>query len=113
MKLSKSQKVVLDFCINHPCNLQNRFHTIEHLSAGIPDMSYDSVYETCESLAEKSLLLWGDKQHTAVRLTGDGRDYREIDHLEKKEIWLNRLWGFLVGVATSVTVTVILSVLPI
>lgn len=111
MRLSKNQKVVLDYCIKNKYNLQGRFYTLSYLAGHIDSLDYDVLIEVCVSLEEMRLISWGDKQQTAFRLTGNGRDYREIDHLEKREMWANRIWGFVCGVSTGVLSMLLISAL--
>lgn len=102
--LSKNQKAVLDYCIKNKYDLQGRFYTLNHLAGHIKPLAYDDVFEVCSSLVEKKLLMWGDNQHTAIRLTSDGRDYKELHHLESREVWKNRIWGFITGIVSGVLI---------
>lgn len=104
MILSKNQKAVLDYCIENKYDLQGRFFTLNHLAGHIESLTYDDVFEICSALIEKKLMIWGDRQHTAVRLTGDGRDYKELNHLKSREVWKNRIWGFITGIVSGVLI---------
>jgi hypothetical protein len=111
MKLTKNHKILLDIAIKNPPNLQSRFYTLDYICRFAQDWDSFIVFSIVNNLVEINAAGWGDKQHTAFYLNETGREYRQIDHLEKAERWKERAYGFVSGVLISVLGGAILKLL--
>lgn len=54
------------------------------------------------TMGQQRLIYWGDQQHTGFRLMESARSYRNIQRLENRERWKERVLGFVSGVLLSV-----------
>lgn len=112
MKLSSDCKNVLDVLHVLKPNNGVRFYTLEYVFHNVGNsLSPDALLAVLDTLASAEAIVWGDKQHTAFALTELGRSYKEIDHLERKERWKERFYGFVFGVLTTVIAAVILKLI--
>lgn len=102
MKLSKNCKLLLDTIILLKPDVAALYYTTyyvaQHADLGI---SYNEYKGLLNTLAETHAIEWGDKQHTTFMLNEKGRAYKELDRLEAKDRWVERIVGFVVGFLTS------------
>lgn len=96
MILSKNTRKVIDVLLTYEEDLPNRFYSVYRLEAKLKDPI--RVVDVLEDLHEMGLLQWGDKQHTAFRISERARAYKEINRLENQERWKERIVGFISGV---------------
>ena len=109
MKLSSDCKKVLDAVIRLEPNNGIRFYTNDYvLNNSNLDLTPNQFLGILDTLETANAINWGDKQHTAFSLTERGRSYKEINRLETKDRWIERIWGFFAGVLTSVAAAFIL-----
>ena len=98
MKLSWDCKKVLDAVKDLKPNNGIRFYTNEYVfqssNLGLTPQEFTGVLDMLE---EAHAIKWGDQQHTAFALTEQGRSYKEIDRLERRERWKERAYGFITG----------------
>ena len=98
MKLSPDCKKVLDTVKDLKPNNGIRFYTNEYVfqssDLGLTPQEFTGVLDMLE---EAHAIKWGDQQHTAFALTEQGRSYKEIDRLERRERWKERAYGFITG----------------
>lgn len=113
MKLSRNCKEVLNTAIANKPTLMNGFYAVTAIANQTENLNTDSVQETCETLADGQFIRWGDKQHTAFRLNETGRNYKEFDRLEKRGIWANRIWAFILGALSAIMVAWLTGVLQL
>lgn len=104
MKLTKKCKLVIDTINSNPCDLQNRFYTVDYIYSKIPyhSMHYEEVIATLETAADERLICFADEQHSCVRILEKGMDYKEYRRLELSEQWKERIIGFVSGVLLAV-----------
>ncbi len=100
MKLTSDCKYLLEQIAKIPPDKDNLHHSIIFVAAYIDDQerfdkaSYIGVLDTLSSL---NAIQWSDPEHAYFKLTEVGKNYREIDRLERRERWKERLIGFVVG----------------
>lgn len=83
-------------------------------AARFPDKSLEMVLSTIYDLQKEGLVSFthqrGDKLY-AFMISPVSLSHlytlNEISHIQRKEKWLNRLYGYIAGVATSVTAALI------
>ena len=95
MKLTKNCKLLLDE-INKIQPDNNGIYYIVRSVAEHADLpyTYDVYRGVLNTLADCNAIQWADKQKTAFLLNVVGREYKQLDRLEKKERWKERLVGF-------------------
>lgn len=100
MKLTKNCKAVLDAVIELEPNNNARFYTVDYVLSAKPElnMSRATFLGVLETLSEANAIKWGDRQHTGFALNEKGKEYKQIDRLEAKERWKERMIGFIVGI---------------
>lgn len=99
MILSDNTKRLIDALLGYEPDLPNGFYSVTTLQEKLPGISTVMVLE---SMANRGLIRWGDKQHTAFWLLEEARAYKNIEKLEGKERWKERLIGFVFGIAAGV-----------
>ena len=92
MILSKDTRKVIDILLTYDEDLPNRFYSVRFFFFLIK--APVRVVDVLEDMDNLGLLRWGDKQHTAFRISERARSYKEIQRLEKWERWKERLIGF-------------------
>ena len=100
MMLSRDTRQVIDTLLTYDEDLPNRFYSVRLLETKIQEPI--RVMDVLDDLAEMGLLQWGDRQHTGFRLMERARAYKEIQRLENRERWKERLTGFVSGVLLTV-----------
>ena len=100
MILSRNTRIVLNTLLTYEEDMVNRFYSVSMLESKIRKPI--RVVDVLNDLNEMGLLQWGDKQHTAFRISERARSYKEIQRLEKWERWKERLIGFVSGVVLTV-----------
>ena len=100
MILSRNTRIVLNTLLTYDEDMVNRFYSVSMLESKIRKPI--RVVDVLNDLNEMGLLRWGDKQHTAFRISERARSYKEIQRLEKWERWKERLIGFVSGVVLTV-----------
>ena len=100
MILSKDTRKVIDILLTYDEDLPNRFYSVRFLETKIK--APVRVVDVLEDMDNLGLLRWGDKHHTAFRISERARSYKEIQRLEKWERWKERLIGFVSGVVLTV-----------
>ena len=100
MILSRNTRIVLNTLLTYEEDMVNRFYSVSLLESKIRKPI--RVVDVLNDLNEMGLLRWGDKQHTAFRISERARSYKEIQRLEKWERWKERLIGFVSGVVLAV-----------
>lgn len=100
MILSKSTRVVIDELLTYDEDLPNRFYSVRKLEGRVK--ADIRVVDVLNDLDVQGLLEWGDKQHSAFRITERARSYKELQRLEGWERWKERLIGFGSGVILTV-----------
>lgn len=100
MILSKDTRKVIDILLTYDEDLPNHFYSVRFLETKIK--APVRVVDVLEDMDNLGLLRWGDKQHTAFRISERARSYKEIQRLEKWERWKERLIGFVSGVVLTV-----------
>ena len=99
MKLPKDMWIVIDTLLTYDEDLLNRWYSVLLLESKITKPI--RVVDVLQQLSELNLVQWGDKQRTAFRLLTFGRSYKEVQRLESRERWKERLIGFVFGIVTS------------
>ena len=124
MVLDAQSKEILDIMICSEPDGAHRSFSYPYLQS-LSRWSEEEVSSIVNSLVEKRLadyaytererFRYGHVDHfqenTGVRLTQDGRKYKELIHLERLEQWKERLFGFVSGVLVTVLSGVIISLL--
>lgn len=105
MILSDNTKKVIDTFLTYDEDIPNRFYSVGVLESKIIEPI--RVLDVLEELSVMGMLQWGDKQHTGFRLLESARSYKNIQHLENKERWKERLIGFASGVILTVAAWVL------
>lgn len=100
MILSKDTRKVIDTLLTYDEDLPNRFYSVSMLEKKISGPV--RVMDILEDMGEKKLIRWGDKEHTGFRLLESGRSYKEIQGLENRDRWKERLIGFVSGALITV-----------
>lgn len=108
MKLSKNCKLILDTIISLKPDVAALYYTAHYVAEHVElDISYDEYKGMLNTLAEVHAIEWGDKQHTVFMLNEKGRAYKELDRLEAKERWVERVTGFVLGIISTLLVALI------
>ncbi len=95
-----------DFCD------QSLDHFCRDLGLTASELSDAAAFLVRHRLAEYQFLKTPSGQiPVSIRLTHEGRHYKEIRHLTVREKWLERLWGFLSGVVVGILIQIALSLL--
>lgn len=104
MKLTKDCKIVLDTIIENKPDLQDRFYTRDFIlnQPAVRHMDVNVYLATLDRLVELRTIEYADNLHTVLRVKGNGMFYKEIQALETKEKWKERIWGFVCGVLTGI-----------
>ena len=82
MILSKDTRKVIDILLTYDEDLPNRFYSVRFLETKIK--APVRVVDVLEDMDNLGLLRWGDKQHTAFRISE-----RERDRTKKFSVWRN------------------------
>lgn len=104
MKLTKNCKEVLDSVKSLAPNNGIRFYTIDYVLKQKPELNLPraDLIGILETLSEAHAITWGDQQHTGFALTELGKEYKQLNRLERIDRWKERAFGFLSGVAVTV-----------
>lgn len=99
-KLTKDMKHVLAAIQCAVPDLQGRFYTVSQISESI-DIDIVDYLAIIDALESMGLIKYADAQESCFSLCEYGRNYKEVRMLESKERWIERLWGFLTGIALT------------
>ena len=114
MILDRESRKMLDLLISSEPDLPRRTFSYERiceLSGKDPDDMFPIIKKLVSSgLAETGYAVTpSGKQHDrGIALSQDGRKYKEIGRLVRREQWKERIVGFVFGVLTSVAASLII-----
>ncbi len=101
--LTKNCKVVLNTIISSEPNLGGRFYTTDFIESKVPIKDFDhAVFRgVLTTLVEERAIRWADNQQTVIALTESGREYKQLNRLESKARWKERIIGFVSGAVVA------------
>ena len=99
MIFSDDTKYLIDTVCGYEPDLPNGFYSVTKLQS---KMEHGDATMILESLGNRGYVHWGDKCHSAFWLLEEARAYKNIEKLENRERWKERLIGFVFGVVTGV-----------
>ncbi len=109
MYLDKESKRMLDRLIAGGPGGPQRVYTYEYLEQTF-GYAEDETRRILKGLADKALVelaYYSSGAIAGASLTQGGKAYKEIRRMEERDKWLERLYGFIAGVAVSVLVAFI------
>lgn len=106
MYLSEDSKLFLDVMIKNSPDLMNGYFRVDFVIENAKGYKgdYFSAKGVTETLVKQELAKFGDSSRETIRLLEAGRAYKELEGLERKDRWIQRIWGFLAGIATTLIV---------
>ena len=110
MILDRESKTMLDNLISGEPDYARGTFSYEYICEQF-HMDSDDVLRIAKELEKKGLVeyaRWSSGPSMGVLLTQAGKAYREINRLESKERWKERIIGFTFGVLSAVSIAVIL-----
>ncbi|MCI8623798.1 MAG: hypothetical protein HFG26_09060 [Provencibacterium sp.] len=100
MKLTRDCKYLLNEIARIPPDKDNIHHSVTFVALYLSEQDrFDkaSYVGALDTLASLKAIEWSNPEHSFFKLTEAGRNYKEIDRLERNERWKERLIGFIVG----------------
>ena len=101
MKLDKESRNFLDKLIASESDFSMGVFTYEHIVDTFK-MDEADMYRVVRGLKDRGLLdvaTWNGDIDFGVILSQKGKTYKELNRLDARERWRERLWGFITGAA--------------
>lgn len=110
MKLSKDCKYVLDILKSNPPQHNSALYDAFVWTQFVDGerLNYSSYMGVLETLSANNLIVWADGEHKIFILSDAGKNYKKLMRQEKANAWLNRILGFVSGIAASVIVELLI-----
>lgn len=100
MTIDKASRKMLDLLIAAESDLPNKTFTYDTICE-VSSLDEDDVLPIAKGLVSQGLAeiaSYFDGPDIGISLTQKGLCYKELLGLERREKWLERLWGFITGV---------------
>lgn len=110
MKLSKDCKYVLDILKSNPPQKNSALYDVFVWTQFVDGkrLDYSSYMGILETLSSNNLIVWADGEHKTFILSDAGKNYKKLLLEEKVSAWLNRILGFVAGIATPIIVELLI-----
>lgn len=108
MIFSDDTRYLIDTVCSYEPDLPNGFYSVSKLQTKMNRVDATMILE---SLGNRGYVHWGDKYHSAFWLLEEARAYKNIEKLENRERWKERLIGFAFGIVTGVATGTLVAVL--
>lgn len=104
MRLTKDSKYVLDQFIAHPPDSPGEVYDYIIWSQFIDEkrLTIPQYRGILDELEAAGCIKWVDGSNSRFYLLESGRNYKELAAASAKELWANRLLGFLSGIIAAV-----------
>jgi hypothetical protein len=96
LRITKDMRKALDALIPAEHDLQGRWFTLAY-AARKAGFGYNDFLTVLGQLEDNGLAKYGDAQKSCFLLTHYGEKYKELRSMELKDVWRERVIGFLSG----------------